>query len=288
MNASEVLVSVLMTAYNREKYIEEAILSVANSTYANFELIILDDCSIDRTLEIAQEYQTRDPRIKVYSNQQNLGDYPNRNKAASYAKGDLIMFVDSDDSIHMKAIEYIVKAFEKYPSAQHSTIYYEKDIFEVCLMNPKEAITRHLYTNNMLAGGPGAKVFKKTFYSSMGGYPEQYGPANDMYFNIKTTSNSAILLLPFIYLNYRIHDAQESNNRLSYLVNGYNYFVDALKLPELPLNDKEKNYFNLKSKRRFLVNSLKYYFSTFRFNKLRIAFKLTRFTFNDFIKAVFQ
>ena len=51
-----VLVSVLMTAYNREKYIGEAIESVLSSTYENFELIITDDCSIDRTVSIAKEY----------------------------------------------------------------------------------------------------------------------------------------------------------------------------------------------------------------------------------------
>jgi len=288
MNDSAVLVSVLMTAYNREKYIAEAIESVLHSTYKNFELIIVDDGSKDNTVKIANDFASQDTRIRFYINEKNLGDYPNRNKAASCAKGDLIMFVDSDDSIHSDAIGYIVNAFDKYPLAQHSTIYYKEDISELFLMDPKNAINRHLYSNNMLAGGPGARVFKNSFYKSMGGYPEKYGGSNDMYFNFKTTSNSPILLIPFIYLNYRIHDNQERNNKFGNLVNGYTYFVDALKIPELPLSEKERSYFMLKSKRRFFLNSIKYYLSTLSFDKVRIAYKHAGFTFSDIIKAVFQ
>jgi glycosyltransferase involved in cell wall biosynthesis len=66
------LVSVLMTAYNREKYIAEAIQSVLSSSYTNFELIIVDDRSSDRTVEIARSFEKRDSRIRVYVNEQNL------------------------------------------------------------------------------------------------------------------------------------------------------------------------------------------------------------------------
>ena len=93
------LVSILMTAYNRERYIAEAIESVLAITYRNWELIIVDDCSKDCTTEIAMRYAKKDDRIKVYINEKNLGDYPNRNKAISYASGEYIMFCDSDDKL---------------------------------------------------------------------------------------------------------------------------------------------------------------------------------------------
>ena len=76
------LVSVLMTSYNREKYITEAMESVLNSTYANFELIIVDDGSTDKTVAIANEYEKKDKRVKVHTNEKNLGQFQNRNKAA--------------------------------------------------------------------------------------------------------------------------------------------------------------------------------------------------------------
>ena len=71
------LVSVLMTAYNRQQFIAEAIESVLASTYINFELIIVDDCSKDDTVLIAKTYEKLDARIQVHINEQNLGDYGN-------------------------------------------------------------------------------------------------------------------------------------------------------------------------------------------------------------------
>src|ERR1700761_2006624 len=92
------LVSVLMTAYNRQQYIGEAIASVLASTYPTFELIIVDDGSGDDTVSIARKYEAQDSRIKVYVNERNLGDSPNRNRAAGYATGEFIMYCDSDDT----------------------------------------------------------------------------------------------------------------------------------------------------------------------------------------------
>ena len=62
------IVSVLMTAYNRENYIGEAIESVLASTLQDFELIIVDDCSKDKTVDIAKSYEAKDSRIKIYIN----------------------------------------------------------------------------------------------------------------------------------------------------------------------------------------------------------------------------
>src|ERR1700730_17371732 len=97
---AEVFVSLLMTAYNREKYIGQAIESVIASTFQNWELIIVDDGSKDKTVELAREYERSDSRIKVYLNEKNLGDYPNRNQAASYARGKYIKYIDADDSLY--------------------------------------------------------------------------------------------------------------------------------------------------------------------------------------------
>src|SRR6185369_13268101 len=77
---AEPAVSVLMTAYNREKYVAAAIESVLAQRFTDFELIVVDDRSSDRTLEIAKEYEARDSRVRVFANERNLGDYPNRNR----------------------------------------------------------------------------------------------------------------------------------------------------------------------------------------------------------------
>src|ERR1017187_1015293 len=111
------LVSVLMTAYNREKYIGEAIESVLASSYADFELIIVDDCSTDSTVAIARSYEARDKRIKVFVNEKNLGDYVNRNEAAKFGSGKYLKYVDSDDLIYPYGLDVMVKAMEQFPDA---------------------------------------------------------------------------------------------------------------------------------------------------------------------------
>ena len=91
----EDLVSVIMPAYNVEKYIGEAIQSVLNQTYKNFELIIFDDGSTDKTWEIIQSFN--DSRIIAIRHQQNKGVAEARNTALKIAKGKWVALIDSDD-----------------------------------------------------------------------------------------------------------------------------------------------------------------------------------------------
>jgi glycosyltransferase involved in cell wall biosynthesis len=131
MSNSNPLVSILMTAYNRELFIREAIESVLKNTYQNFELIIVDDGSKDQTVNIANDYAQKDCRIKVFVNENNIGDYPNRNRAASYAKGKYIMFCDSDDSLIQNGVERCIESMFKFPTAKFGMYwaYYERDPF---------------------------------------------------------------------------------------------------------------------------------------------------------------
>jgi glycosyltransferase involved in cell wall biosynthesis len=90
-------VSVLMPAYNAEKYIGEAIESILAQTFKDFELIIIDDCSMDKTWEIIQEYAKKDARIIPFKNESNLGIAGNRNKLIGLSKGKYIAWQDADD-----------------------------------------------------------------------------------------------------------------------------------------------------------------------------------------------
>jgi glycosyltransferase involved in cell wall biosynthesis len=281
------LVSVLITAYNREKFIAESITSVLNQTYQNFELIIVDDCSSDNTFEIIKSFTKIDSRIRYYRNDKNIGQFPNRNLTFSYAVGDYIVFLDSDDTFNSDALEYIVNSFNANPLSQHSSIYFG-GFSAPFLMKSDDAIRKHFFGQNILSCGPSARVFTKDFYISMSGYPERYGPAGDLFFNIKTTSTADILFLPYNYLNYRIHNGQELNNQFSYIYNGYKYFNDALTLSEIPLLENEISFLAKKNKRRFIVNSFKFLLKTKNVNQFKSIYKLANFKFNDFIVGIFH
>ena len=110
-------VSILTTCYNREAYLADCIESVLDGHYQDFELIIVDDQSKDGSLEIARRYAARDGRVKVHLNEVNLGDYPNRNKAASLARGKYIKFLDADDMHGKWAMDIMVDAMERFPDA---------------------------------------------------------------------------------------------------------------------------------------------------------------------------
>ena len=104
-------VSILMPMYNSEKYIKESINSILNQEYKNFELIIVDDGSIDSSIEIVKEYN--DSRIKLYENIENKGLPYTRNKLLSLATGEYIALLDSDDIALKNRIKAQVEFLEK-------------------------------------------------------------------------------------------------------------------------------------------------------------------------------
>ncbi len=91
------LVSVIMPAYNCEAFIAESVRSVQAQTYENWELLIVDDCSSDNTLQVINEFAVSDDRIKVLVNEKNSGAAISRNYAMREAKGKWIAFLDGDD-----------------------------------------------------------------------------------------------------------------------------------------------------------------------------------------------
>ena len=95
--------SVFITSYNSELYIREAINSILNQTYTDYELIIIDNASTDKTVSIIKSYM--DNRIHLVSHSQNIGIVGSRNQALDMAKGTFITFLDSDDIAHPQKFE---------------------------------------------------------------------------------------------------------------------------------------------------------------------------------------
>lgn len=95
INHVDDLVSIIMPAYNAGKFIEASITSVIQQTYDKWELIIINDCSTDNTLEILKN--VNDSRISIINNERNLGVAETRNNGLMQAKGQYLAFLDSDD-----------------------------------------------------------------------------------------------------------------------------------------------------------------------------------------------
>ncbi len=91
------LISVITITYNRGQYLKEAIESVLEQNFRDFELLVIDDASIDDTENIVKEYVSRDPRVKYFRNEKNLGIAKSRNIALNMAQGKYVAVLDSDD-----------------------------------------------------------------------------------------------------------------------------------------------------------------------------------------------
>lgn len=91
------LVSIITPAYNCADYIEECIESIMNQTYQNWEMIIVNDKSIDNTQSIVESYVKKDSRIKLFNQEKNVGAAAARNKALELSQGRFVAFLDSDD-----------------------------------------------------------------------------------------------------------------------------------------------------------------------------------------------
>jgi glycosyltransferase involved in cell wall biosynthesis len=91
------LVSIITPSYNSKKYISETINSIINQTYTNWEMIIVDDCSSDNSVELVQLFVEKDPRISLIKLTENSGVAIARNRAIEAAQGRYIAFLDSDD-----------------------------------------------------------------------------------------------------------------------------------------------------------------------------------------------
>ena len=121
------LISVIMTTYNIEKYVEAAIRSIMNQTWKNLELIVVDDCSSDNTRDIITRLANEDPRIKVLCYGENRGTYWCKNYGIVHSSGDIVTFMDSDDTSEPKRLEMQFEALNRLGCAVSTCNHVRKD-----------------------------------------------------------------------------------------------------------------------------------------------------------------
>ncbi|MFB9054539.1 glycosyltransferase family 2 protein [Formosa undariae] len=260
------LVSVLMTVYNREKYIAEAIASVIASTYQNWELIIVDDRSKDTSVEIAKSFQDKDERIKVYINEHNLGDYPNRNQAASYAKGKYLKYVDADDMIYPHGIELLVYYMEQFPDAGYGlcSLAQDKEKQYPFQLNPEEAYKRHYFEQNLFHKAPLSAIINKSAFNKVGAFSGKQHLGDFEMWHVLSQKFPVVLMPPGIVW-YREHDDQQMNDNRTDPYVPFKYMLiaeDLLNSDKCPLStlDKEKAFKKVKNQQAgAIVSAIKHH-----------------------------
>jgi glycosyltransferase involved in cell wall biosynthesis len=235
------LVSVLVTVYNRETFISDTVKSILDSTFTDFELIIVDDCSKDRSAEIAQAFEKTDHRIRFIQNAANLGDYGNRMKAASIANGKYIKYVDSDDLIYNHSLKLMVEAMERYDDCvlglSHGAAEDERPY--PWRLSPAESYEKHFLKRGCFGCGPTGAIIRREEFLKADGFNRKWGVLSDTELWLRLAARHSIVLLPPGLVWWRRHDGQEftkDNAKEVYLNLGHQLEMRALNPASCPLS----------------------------------------------------
>lgn len=203
------LVSVLMAVYNSERYVGQAVESILNQTFCDFELIVIDDGSTDQSLAILQRYTVKDRRICLIS-RENRGIPCTRNELLAQASGELIAVMDSDDIALPNRLAQQVEFLQQHPQVVCLGSAYD-------LIDAKGRLLTHLpvplgdedIQRQTLAGH--ASIFqpcammRRSAVLAVGGYDETMTQAEDLDLWLRLGEIGKLANLPEVLVQYRLH-----------------------------------------------------------------------------------
>lgn len=212
-------ISVIFPVYNVENYVEKSIQSILKQTFTNFELIVVNDCSTDSSLNVISKF--KDSRLRVINNKRNLGLSASRNIGLNNATGEITYFMDSDDQILPNFFELVVKIIEDNPGLNMISFNYKKCSYQV---EPLKLKSIKGYTVHPLSSDDALK--------------------NLMYGKLSVTAWSYIVRTPFLKkIGYHFSDGMlfEDMNTTSFLLSKVKQVLFVEFSPEPYLYLQRKN-----------------------------------------------
>ena len=160
-------ISVIVPVYNAEKYLEKCAESILNQTYSNFELLLINDGSVDNSSKVCHSFET-DCRVKVYD-KENEGVSKTRNFGISKAEGEYLLFIDSDDYIEPDMFEGLIQAVEENRAdcavcgLIHDTVKGSRRFPEQRFVKITDGVNgvKEVLINQIVTAGPVCKLFSK-------------------------------------------------------------------------------------------------------------------------------
>lgn len=237
VNKSSRLVSIVLATYNGEKYVAEQLESLFAQTYSNIEIIAIDDCSTDNTVNILHEHAAKHGNMKVFENETNLGFIKNFEKGCTLTKGDLIAFCDQDDYWDFDKIKKMTEAIGEYPVVYCNSVVCDENLtlkgikisdlvhfksWSNCL---QLAVFCRIYAHAML--------FTRSFFNTA--YPFLAVVPPDWWLPYLSTFYGGMKYLPEPLVLYRQHE----NNAMG-VTGGKSKKQSEVKRSEKKRRDKEK------------------------------------------------
>ncbi len=315
---NKIQVSVIIPVYNVEQYLRQCLDSVCNQTFKDIEIIIVNDCSPDNSLEIIKEYQRKDERIVLVDLKQNVGLGFARNEGMKVAKGKYITFVDSDDWIANNYVEVLYNTIRKSNSVFVCSEYWYYN-------NISREVTKGIAYSNVYDTVINSISYKKQLIQNLSFcrawttiYEKDFLFSNDIYFKVTKfedtlflyeliVKSSGVLFIKDRLYYYRVNRGNSITNNyiidnkiLSYgkikKLNDNNIFKEyipefytfisldmaiILDNPKLPFKDLTRGFFKF----REMFYDKKYVVS---FSNLKIRNKIRLFVFKICLKCNFN
>lgn len=203
-------VSVVMPVYNSEAYVSQAVESILAQSFDDFEFLIFDDGSTDRSLEILLDYANRDNRIRVYA-KPHKGYTFWLNEGVQIAQGEFIARMDADDLSLSKRFAFQVDHLQKHPDCvvvgcdlllidsdgdplSKLSHHVEPEALESALLNGRFNVISHP-----------ASMIRRSALLAVGGYSEKYEPIEDFHLWLQLTELGRLSNIPKVLFQYRMH-----------------------------------------------------------------------------------
>lgn len=215
MQKSNSLVSIAMATYNGAKYIEEQLQSIIHQTYSNLEIVIVDDCSKDNTVEIVEQYQQEYPFIRLYVNEQNSGVTKTFEAAIQECSGEFIAISDQDDIWELNKIEILVNEI-----GEHDAVYSNSLLVDASGQSLNKSFTTIMNMKTYYSGAPfllsnsvpgHTILMKQEFVQNVLPFPPKM--LFDLWIGFCAAGNNGIKFVDKTLVKYRQHETNTIGTR---------------------------------------------------------------------------
>ena len=218
LNLMSVRFSVLLPVYNRENYVRQAVDSVLNQTFRDFELLVIDDGSTDRSVEILKSYGSK---LKLIQ-QRNQGPEIARNTAAPFAQGEYLVYLDSDDfflPFALETFDKVIRATDSPPLLLGSILFFQdgEPIPQFAFPDIIEIFKFRNYASKTMSLSSNSNIVRKSVFDAVGGGRRDSTPqtfhADDTYIQLRVGDYSPFVVIKKPYTSaYRLHGENTSRN----------------------------------------------------------------------------
>jgi len=197
-------ISIVLPVYNGSRFLKESVDSIISQSFSDWELILVNDCSTDNTLEICEEYVAKDSRISVYSNQQNMRQTWSMNYGFSKAKGDYLTWTSDDNRYKPNALEEMISYLESHEDCDF--VYCDYDTIDETGAVTGTCIVAEPVMNLDHCSVGACFLYRKKVREIVGDYDVKSHYAQDYDYWIRVYDKMKMNTLHKCLYDYRYHD----------------------------------------------------------------------------------